>query len=154
MVLPILLIMTVAVVQFGLLFANLEQGALAARVGAHEASESPALAATVDGDEVPQDIRDAVTHQLCSSGIEWCHIRLEHNVGGTAIELDSDRGDGCECGPDDTLDNPPHDDEAYVRITVCIPLTELMPDSLSYFGYSVAGSGKIVEFRQVRRVEP
>ena len=154
LVLPVLLIMTVAVIQFGLLFANLEQGALSARVGAHAASESSSLAGTMDGDVVPLDVREAVTQQLCSSGIEWCRIRLEHNVDGAPVELVSEQGGGCECGPESKLTDPPHDDESYVRITVCIRLEELAPNSLSYFGFSVTGMDRIVQFNQIRRLEP
>ena len=152
--LPILLMMTIAVIQFGLLFANLEQLTLASRVGAHAASESPALASSMDGGPVPPDVLDEVNQQLCSSGIEWCRVRLEHNVGGMPIVLVSDQGPPCECGPVAPLPGPPFDDEAYVRVTVCVPLAELMPNSLTYFGFSIVGFDKVTGVTQVRRVEP
>lgn len=154
LVLPILVMMTIAVVQFGLLFANLQQVALAARVGAAAAAESPNLTGTMDGDPVPLDVREAVTQQLSSSGIDWCRIRLEHDVDGPTEVLVSEQNGGCMCGPQMTLPDAPYDDEAYVRLTVCVPLTELTPNALTYFGFSIIGPDKITSFTQVRRVEP
>jgi Flp pilus assembly protein TadG len=154
LVLPILVMMTIAVVQFGLLFANLQQVSLASRVGVGVAAESPNLTGTMDGDPVPLEVREAVSQQLSSSGIDWCRIRLEHNVDGPTEVLVSEQNGGCDCGPQMTLPDAPYDDEQYVRITVCVPLTELTPNALTYFGYSIIGPDKVVGFTQVRRVEP
>src|SRR3954470_18486447 len=78
MVVVVLAIISVGIIQFGMFFANADEVAFAARVGAEEASQTSNLP-TSPG-PVPATIVSAIEHQLLSSQIDWSHIRLEHNV--------------------------------------------------------------------------
>jgi hypothetical protein len=147
--LPILVLFSLAVVQFGIFFINQEQVALAAREGAKEAARTASLS-TTNGDPVPANVVLAVAQQLESSGIVHCRIRLEHNVGGPQVALVSPMMP-CDCEPDENLVSPPP--EEYVRLTVCVELTELMPDLMTYFGFDVAASGKVTSFTTIYRYD-
>ena len=94
LVVVVLAIVTVGIAQFGIFFADAQEVALAARVGAEEASQTAGLP-TVPG-PVPANIVSAIQHQLLSSQIQWSHIRLEHNVtpGDVPVDLNSDSGGG------------------------------------------------------------
>src|SRR5262245_49268769 len=81
LVVVVLAIVTVAIVQFGVFFANAQEVALAARNGGLEASQTAGLS-TTNGNPVPADIIRAIAHQLDSSRIAWTQIRVEHNVTG------------------------------------------------------------------------
>lgn len=130
-VLPVLLIVLSSVVQFGYYFARAEQLALAARNGALEASRTPALLAA---GTVPSNIEDAVRHQLQSSNISTIAIIVEHNtIDGTEDVLRTDYVTNT-C-PEPTAALP----TSAVRVTVCVPLTDLMPNLLSIFGFNIAG---------------
>jgi len=148
--LPILIMMSLALIQFGVLFQNMQLSSLASRVGAEEASQTTGLP-TTDGDPVPTEIVEAVEQQLLSSGIYHCHIQLEHNVGGTTVVLTSPADPVCECDPPDVLDPVPPGE--YVRLTVCVPLNELMPNSLAFFGVSISDPAKATQFTTAFRYE-
>src|SRR5262245_27355557 len=94
MVLVVLLIVTIAVIHFGVFFVNSDEFSLAARVGAEEASQTAGL--PIAPALVPANIISAIEHQLLSSQIQWSHIRLEHNAtpGNAVVVLDSDSGEG------------------------------------------------------------
>jgi Flp pilus assembly protein TadG len=151
LVLVVLLIATIGVVQFGLFLANAQQVALAARVGALEASQTMNLPVT-DG-PVPADIISAIEHQLESSCIDWCSIRVEHNVrpDGNQVELLSEANPDCECQTSEFLAAPPI--RPYVRVTVCVPLSEVMPEQLSFFGRQIYGAEDTYEHTAVFRYE-
>jgi hypothetical protein len=134
--LPIFIFVILAIVQFGIFHARMQQVALGCRVGAEEASQTAGLS-TTNGDPVPTAVLDAIDHQLESSGITRCRVRLEHNVGGDQVVLVSPTSGACDCGPDAVLSSPPPGD--YVRLTVCVPLRELMPNSLCMIGYNITG---------------
>jgi hypothetical protein len=161
MVLVVLIIVTVGIVQFGVFMANAEQVAMAARVGGLEASQTSPL--PVMGG-VPANIILAIEHQLESSCIDWCHIRVEHNVNPpgnvVAVELESDAVpmDPCECDPKETLDESPGlsttgDLTRYVRVTVCVPLSQVMPKQLSFFGEQIYGPENTYEHTAIYRYE-
>jgi hypothetical protein len=154
LVVVVLAIATVGIAQFGVFFANAEEVALAARVGGLEASQTPNLP-TAPG-PVPDTIISAIEHQLASSQIQWCHIRLEHNVNpptDAAVVLESDFGGGCICEPKATLAAPPSAGTHYVRLTVCVPLNEVIPTQLSYFGEQLFPSTKTYEHTTIFRYE-
>jgi Flp pilus assembly protein TadG len=155
LVVVVLAIVTVAVVQFGVFFANAEEVAMAARSGALEASQHPGLAATATGEPVPTEVISAIEHQLLSSQIQWHMIRLEHNVApapGTVV-LESDAGGNYVCEPKDELPGPPFTGTRYVRVTVCVPLQEVIPRALSYFGEQLFVPTKTYEHTVVLRYE-
>jgi len=141
--LPVLLIIVLATVEFSLYFVNAQQLALACRVGALEAAQTPSLGSL---SAIPSDVITAIEHQLGSSGIDACRVRLEHNVGGTT-ELFHPPAAGCDCGPATTLASPPPGE--YVRLTVCAPQSELMPNCLKLFGLDVSDPTRVVERTQV-----
>jgi hypothetical protein len=149
LVLPILVMLVLAVVQFGLFFTKMQQVALASRTGVEAASQTVGLS-TVDGDPVPTDVINAVTQQLESSGIEYCSIRLEHNVGGTQVELVSPTSGACDCEPSDNID-PPLPPGEYVRLTVGVPMSELMPNCMGSLGFDI--SNRIVTSTTLFRYE-
>ena len=157
MVLVVLIIVTVGIEQFGVFMANAEQVAMAARVGGLEASQTSPM--PVMGG-VPANIILAIEHQLESSCIDWCYIRVEHNVGVGVSVLESDAVpmDPCECDPKETLDESPGftttgDLTRYVRVTVCVPLSQVMPKQLSFFGEQIYGPENTYEHTAIYRYE-
>jgi hypothetical protein len=133
--LPVWLIAMGAIVQFGLLIGLRQQVALASRVGAEEASRTASLSLT-DNDPVPDNVVDVVEQQLLSSGIKQCAIMLEHNLDDAAITLRSGTPDCPTIGTSD--DWPPPGNYYYVRVTVCVPATELTPNLLKFFGFDIS----------------
>src|SRR5262245_24104241 len=107
MVLVVLIIVTVGIVQFGVFLANAEQVAMAARVGALEASQTNPRPGGPG--PVPANIIFAIEHQLESSCIDWCHIRVEHNVGGAVSVRESYAVPmvPCDCDPKTNLAESP-----------------------------------------------
>ena len=149
-VLPILLILLLGVVQFGVFFANMQQVALASRVGALEASQTAALP-TTDGVAVPQNVVEAIDRQLQTSGIAVCRVRLEHNVGGSRVALIWPASGVCECEPNDHLADPPPGD--FVRLSICVELAELMPNCLGRLGVDLCSPSKVAHSTSVFRYE-
>jgi hypothetical protein len=127
---PIWLILLWAIVEWGQILSNQQQVALAARVGAEEASQTPDLDIAAG---VPANVLTAITQQLDSSNISWCKVILEHNLNGPLEELSEGP---CDCDPPSTA-LPPN--REYVRVTVCVPLTELACNLLAPFGFDISG---------------
>jgi hypothetical protein len=156
LVVVVLAIVTVAVVQFGVFYANAQQVALAARVGGIEASETPDL--PVAG-SVPTNIVDAIRHQLESSNIAFCEIRLEHNILPPGPPpppppyVLTTSEPGCTCPPKTPLVSPPLAGAQYVRLTVCVPLDQVFPKQISFFGTQLFDSTKTYEHTTVFRYE-
>ncbi len=149
--LPIVIMMSLALIQFGLLFMNMELLALASRVGAEQASQTVGLPMT-DGDPVPAEVLEAVEQHLLSSDMYHCHARLEHNVGGTPVVLTSPADPDCDCEP--TIDPPdPLPPGEFVRLTVCAPLKEMMPNCLAIFGFSISDPSNTAESTTIFRYE-
>jgi hypothetical protein len=153
MVLIVLLLVTIGIVHFGVFFANSDEFSFAARVGAEEASQTAGLP-TVPG-PVPMNIIRAIEHQLLSSEIEWSHIRLEHNVtpGNAVVVLNSDSGQGYFVRPKANLVAPPFPGTQYVRLTVTVPMDELYPTQLTYFGQQLFDANDSCEYTNVFRYE-
>ena len=137
--LPLLFIGLFGVVEFAAYFSGAQQVALASRVGAEEASQ---IALPIAGPVPPPAVVDAVLAQLGSADISFCKIILEHNIGGMYEESVGD----CDCDPPATP-LPPQS----VRVTVCVPMTELVPNILSTFGFDV--EDKTVQHSTVFRYE-
>ena len=151
LILPILLIMALGMIQFGIFFMNMQLLASASRVGAIAASEAPSLPA-VNGGSIPNSVLDPIEQQLQSSGMIHCQVRLEHNVSGSQVSLVNSAPGACECQPIDNLTTPLPPGK-YVRVTVCAPLSELMPNSLGYFGYDISGAENTAHSTSVFRYE-
>jgi hypothetical protein len=146
LVLPILLILLLAVVQFGLFFSNMQQLALVSRVGALEASQTANLP-TTDGAAVPQNIVEAIDRQLQTAGITACRVRLEHNVGVGRATLVWPLSGGCECEPNEDLADPPPGE--FVRLSICVELAELMPNCLGRLGVNLCSPAKMAHSTNV-----
>ena len=146
---PILLIALVSIVQFGVFFANMQQVTLAARVGAEEASQTLPLPAS-SGEPIPQQILNVIDRQLETAKLARCQVRLEHNLGGSPVV--SVAGDeDCGCGPIDPLADPPPG--KYVRLTVVVPLGEMMPNGLVLFGFDVSRPNRVAQYTTILRHE-
>jgi len=128
---PIWLILLWAIVEWGQILSNEQHVALAARVGAEEASQTANLDAAAS---VPTNVLIAVTQQLGSSNISWSKVIIEHNLNGSLEELSEGPGD---CDPPSTSLLPTN--REYVRVTVCVPLTELACNLLGPFGFDISG---------------
>jgi hypothetical protein len=136
-VLPILLIVLFAAIEFGMFFASMQQVALACRVGAEEASQTN-LSGTADGDLVPANVSLAVEQQLATSGFVPCAVFLQHNVQVAPQTLATPASPACTClPPADALPLPPGAGAKSVRVTVCVPMTELAPNCLALFGFDL-----------------
>ena len=149
--LPIFLIAMFAIFQFALFFVGSQQIALASRVGAEAASQirlpnrtEYGVPPISPGNRVPEYVVDAVLQQLRTSGIEPCCIILEHNANTFASPPESrnyisphqvfvTEFSGCYCQrPERPM--PPES----VRLTVCVGLTEVMPNCLATFGFDIS----------------
>lgn len=140
LVMPILLIVLLTAIEFGTLLANLQQVALAARVGAEVASKSGSLP---NGGPVPTPVTDAINQQLGSSGIQFGAVILQHNVNGPTYTATTPETLPASCVPP-SAELPPTPPPATnfgrlsVRITVCVPMTELAPNCLAIFGFDLS----------------
>ncbi|MDY0168272.1 MAG: pilus assembly protein [Thermoguttaceae bacterium] len=133
--LPVWLIAVGAIIQFGLLIGNRQQVALAARVGAEEASRTPGLDLTSGGGLIPENVVAVVRKQLSNSGIQECKITLEHNLAvGEPVVLSYELDSQWPATPDPQLSM----DEDYVRVTVYVRSTELAPNMLGSFSFDAS----------------
>jgi len=130
-----LLIVLLAVVQFGQYFANMQELAFAARIGGEEAAVSEALP-TVEGAPVPLPIVNAIDQQLSAAGINHRMIVVEHNVGGSQVSLVTPN----DAEPPPKLASVPPG--RYVRVVVVVPKSELMPNLLRTLGLSLVTPDK------------
>lgn len=147
---PVFMIFLLAVVQFGIFFGNSQVLVLASRVGAEAASEINLTTG------VPGAVEDAVTKHLTSAGIPgYCRIRLEHNavnVNNPQAYLLPNSG-SCSCTPNDVLlpaDRPPY---VYVRLTVCVSVTNMMPNLLTVFGLDISSYTEAASSTTIMRSE-
>lgn len=137
--LPILLIGVFAIVEFGMFFARLEQVALACRVGAEEASQTSPMPGP--GDPIPASVEMVILKQLENSCVQPCAIILEHNVSGPEQTSRTDYDNDGDFAPDCPLCQEPISSlpSNSVRVTVCVQLTELMPNCLAALGFDITG---------------
>lgn len=140
---PVLFVLLLAIIEFGLILANLKHIEFASRVGAKVASEEsagtlPTAVTTVKG---------KVDKVLSAIGIDSCQVILEHNVpdpgcvsGGASQTL----GSCAKCStPSIALPSTTAVEGGAVRVTVCVELSEVTPDLLSSYGFSTANRAVI-----------
>lgn len=153
-VLVALLVLTIGIVQFGIFLGNAQIVAFAAKVAGEEASQTPALPAM---GAVPTNIVEAMQRHLESSNIKYCAIRLEHNdtLLGDPVELETQQNPlmPCDCGPAAVLAPGDRPGDRYVRVTVCVPLSQVMPAGVSFFGTQLYGASDTYEHTAVYRYE-
>lgn len=146
--LPILVIFVMAIVEFALIMQFNKQVAYASRFGAKLASEitrDPAAAqnlANFNTSTTANNLKDRIDTYLANHGITAsCEVQMIHNacVGG---QSQTDNDQACNCGAAGSAlvaGEPANPGEAYVKVTVCVPLPGNVPNCLSTFGFDVNG---------------
>jgi hypothetical protein len=127
--------------------------ALASHVGVERASELATLPLTADGDEVPAEVIEAIQQQLGSSCIDFCHIRLEHNAGGQQVVLETQAGEPCGCEEFTSLPADEIPTGRYVRLTLTVPLSEVLPRGITLFGCQLASPEQAFHSTTILRYE-
>lgn len=132
---PILFVLLLAVIEFSLMIANMQQVSQASRFGTKMAADTPGLGGFTDPpltNTTATTIRTQVDRQFESAGFGSNASRgvtLRHTVGAGYVATD-----GTAADPFD----PPMPTNA-VRVTVSVDLSKLTPDLLATFGYSTSG---------------
>jgi Flp pilus assembly protein TadG len=156
--LPFVLIALLAIIEFGLLWSNMQGVEMAARSGAQVATRFPTLP---NGGNVPADVLDAVADELARIGVTDFRVQLTHNVAytpnpaiGPVVTLDSAVGSGLSSVP-----SPPavslSPNRMYVQITVFVNTvggsspTGLAPNLLKVFGVDL--ENRVSQASEVRR---
>lgn len=132
---PILVILLLAVIEFGLIFAAIKQVAFASRLGAKLASEAGTTAnlTTIVSDGT---LRAAIDRHLQAAGATGsCQIIVQYGTGGVPMTLVS-APNSCDCGAS-ALAGP--GTGTFVRVEVGALLDEFCPNLLGPFGFSIAG---------------
>ncbi|UUO07964.1 pilus assembly protein [Blastopirellula sp. J2-11] len=129
--LPILLILLLAVVEFHLLYANLQRLEEASRAGALVASR---IMLPVSGDP-PVAVIAAIDRQLETLNLPSRQIILVHNSGGPMTQLTSGAS---YPAPTELLELLPTS-RPCVRVAVQTPMTGLTPNLLKTFGMDITG---------------
>ena len=132
---PILVILLLAVIEFGLIFAAIKQVAFASRLGAKLASEAGTTAnlATMVSNGT---LRAAIDRHLQVAGATGsCQIIVQYGTGGVPMTLVS-APNTCSCGAS-ALPGP--GTGTFVRVEVGALLDEFCPNLLGPFGFSIAG---------------
>lgn len=158
--LPVLMTALMAVVEFAIMQQVNQQVALSSRYGAKIASEvTRAFAASPNLSNINQsatvnNLQSRIDTFLANAGLTAsCEVRLEHNA---CVNNPSqvDTATPCNCsatGPGVLPAGEPPQGEAYVRVTVCVPLTGNVPNLLTSLGFNIAG--RIVQHSTTYRVE-
>lgn len=142
--LPLLIIVLMAVVEFGLMFSNEQIVEMASRAGAQVASRLVTISES-DGDPAPTEVVDAVNEELGKINVTARQVILEHNVYfdgsptgvlSPAVTLKSPAGNLCPPSNEPTPPGPTpnHIQPRYVRVTVCVNTTDIAPNLLATFG--------------------
>ena len=127
---PVLLIFVAAIVEFGLVFANLQTVELSSRMAAKVAAEASQADVTSGNATLLMNIRSTADDVLAAGGMSSSGVVLQHTLGG---------GNGSFTnGTCSAPATPPMPAEA-VRVTVCVDLSQLTPDLLNTFGFSTTG---------------
>ncbi len=136
---PILFTLLLVIIEFGLIFSASSHVSAASRLGAKVASK----AGTVAGLQAlmppvsssPGPLATEINRYLTSAGFvtSACQVTLQYNNGGNQVLTDPSGGGTCNCSAP-TANFPPTN---YVRVTVCVPLSQNVPDLLTMFGFSL-----------------
>ena len=154
--LPPLLLVVMAIVEFGILFSNEQVVEMASRSGTQVASELTPL--PVSG-AVPAQISNAVATELARIGVTRYCIRLEHNANpaappatlATPVVLQTTFG----TGPTTTPAVPAVSVTSgvpYVQVTVVVFTTDLTPNLMT--NYCLDLTGRVSAQTKLRRYVP
>lgn len=160
--LPVLLTSLVAVIEFAIMQQVNQQVTLASRYGAKIAAEitraytvSPNLG-DINLSSTTNNLQSQIDTFLANAGLTAsCEVRLEHNACVDNSEQ-VDTVTPCNCAatgpaalPAGEPPGPPG--EAYVRVTVCVPLLGNVPNCLSTFGFDL--TDRIARHSTTYRIE-
>ena len=158
--LPVLMTALMAIVEFALMQQVNQQVNLASRYGAKIASEvTRAFATSPNLSDINQtatvnNLQSRIDTFLANAGLTASsEVRLEHNAC-VNNPLQVDTATPCTCnatGPGTLPAGEPPQGEAYVRVTVCVPLTGNVPNLLSTLGFDI--TDRIVRHSTNYRVE-
>lgn len=140
---PLLIILLLAVIEFGLILAAGQHVESASRLGAKLAAESVNLAVFNDPGTT-DNLKEQVDRYLNTAGYtDSCVVILEHNVngvGGTTQTNPDPAPSNCPCNPVGSLPSMVGGSQVEsVRVTVCLEMTGNIPNCLSTFGFDVSG---------------
>ena len=148
---PILIIVLLAVVEFGLILAAGKHVEFSSRLGAKIAAESTATdIESLNQPPTVDDLKEQIDEYLATAGYtESCQVILEHNVMGASNPLQENpvAPADCPCGPTGPTTLPsqfpevgaPDTEFASVRVTVCLPMEGNIPNCLGTFGVDLEG---------------
>lgn len=131
---PVLLIAFLAAIQFGMLFSKNQQLALASRIGALAASQS--LALTPVNGPVPPSILLPITRQMNLMGVSSFGVLIEHNATNPMPMAPILLASGTPAATQPSTPLPVNG--RYVRVTVCVKVTQIAPDLLGLFGLDIS----------------
>lgn len=158
LVLPILVILLLAIIEFGVIYQVNKQVAYASRFGAKLAAEIPRSQLSTYNDSMTlNNLKDRIDEYLANHGLTAsCAVILEHNACSAAnpVQINpSPIPSGCNCGaPAMSLPGgEPPAGEAYVRVTVGVKLQGNAPNCLSSFGFDLGD--RTLEHSTLMRIE-
>lgn len=157
--LPVLMTALMAVVEFAIMQQVNQQVALASRYGAKIAAEVTRAFATspnlsnVNQSATVNNLQSRIDTFLANAGLTAsCEVRLEHNACvNNPSQVDTATPCNCSTGPAMLPPGEPPSGEAYVRVTVCVPLSGNVPNVLSTLGFDI--TGLIVQHSTTYRIE-
>jgi hypothetical protein len=149
--LPILAIVLMAVVEFGILLSNLQYLEFASRTGAQVAAELNQSDFYDSGSPwFPPQVLAAVNSQLAQTSIggsplSAARVYLEHTIpqtgpGVVGVVRVCDGTSPSPCTGADVVDAPVSAAYRYVRVTVFVDADDATPNLLASFGFDLAGS--------------
>lgn len=124
--LPILLIFLAATIEFGIILANLKYLPMASRAGAQVVAKDKSAALV--------DVEAAVNQTLSACGATACGVTVKHNVG---TNYSVSTGTCADSGP--AFSAMPTDGSGSVSVTVTVRVSDMAPDLLDMFGFSLSG---------------
>jgi hypothetical protein len=136
--LPILVILLLAVVEFGLIMAAAKHVEFASRLGAKLAAEALDLS-LVNAPSTSDNLKDRVDQYLNTAGYtDSCQVILEHAVPLVPNTTQPNPlVANCPCNPViGPIGSLP---VGSVRVTVCLEMTGNIPNCLESFGYDITG---------------
>jgi len=141
LVFPILMILLLAIIEFGLIYSTIQHVSYSSRLGAKLSSEQSTVnLGTYNQNGGVSPLRTEINNYLTTAGFNTlsCQITLQHNVAGAANNTQENPDPapaGCDCVA--PVNNLPVGSE-YVRVTVCVPVTGNVPNLLATFGFDIA----------------
>ncbi len=139
LVFPILMILLLAVVEFGLILAASNHVEAASRLGAKLAAEAANLDQFNDPNTL-ENLKLRVDEYLNTAGYtDSCQVILENTVPGTTAPTQENptMASNCPCTP--VIGATGTLPVRAVRVTVCLNMTGNVPNCLATFGFDISG---------------